>query len=599
MKIDILASLKKCTLFSSLDDPSLRRLLDKFKKIHLSPGEILFRQGDLNHNLYLLVTGNIDLYLTKEDQVEIPIKLVQKGESFGELSAISGEPRSISARAKEHSILLMMPGKTFRDLCQEHTNTALNTFHSLANRSSTILELFPPKNPEGKNAVLIPATPSLDLENFHKQLFSAIQHLKHITLISDYDPELRSQYSKLDQLEKRITQLEQESDTTIYLLESHETPLAQLIMKKVSCLYLIGKACNKPDLHQTLQENILNHKGPLHLILLQESAPFFSNTNQWMKLAKFNLHHHVKIAEKQDFQRLSRFLTGSANGVVLGGGGLRSWAHIGALEAILEAGIPIDMIGGTSAGAIVAAHYILHGINKIHQKGLRELSEITRKIISFKNLTWPTLSLFKTHEYVEKQKTLFKDIRIEDLPLPCFFVSCNLSKNTEVIHQNGSLWEAITSSTAVPAIFPPLAVQGELHVDGGILNNLPVDIMRKQLGAHGKIIAVELTRYHQDTKKYHFPSDLSSWENWASKLGLSDKKYEIPSFIEVFLNALLAGSAFKQEMNSQQADLLISPNLSQFGLLNVSQKDEDMLIQIGKSSAKEKMANLLNSPKTE
>ena len=141
------------------------------------------------------------------------------------------------------------------------------------------------------------------------------------------------------------------------------------------------------------------------------------------------------------------------------------------------------------------------------------------------------------------------------------------------------------SSTAVPAVFPPVVIKGELHLDGGILNNLPVDIMKKVVENKGFIIAVELTHYHKDVTKYNFPPVLPFWQTIFSKLGLAYKGYKFPSFTETFLKSLLAGSSAKQEENSLAADLLISPDLSQYRLLNITKQQENILIRKGYRSA--------------
>lgn len=585
--INILRLLKKSPLFSSLDDVSLKKLLRKFKKIRLAPGKFLFQRGEEANGVYFLVTGSIGLYF-KEN---LWVLTVQPGETIGELSALSGEPRSINAKAQEHSTLLMLSGMHFRDFCESYPTIAFNTIHFLVNRSNQLIQSLSEKKSESRYVAVAPVNPNINLKKFSEQLIMHHKGLTNVKLLSDYDTEFQK-YENIFELRSAVDALEKQYEVIIFILKSHETLLAQVSFERKSQLYLAAYSDAEPSIHPFLKEKIHFHIYPVHLVLLQESkSSLLYPTAKWLNLVPFELNHNIKLDQKKDHQRLLRFMCGQANGVVLGGGGLRSWAHIGALEAISEMEIPIDMIGGVSAGAIVAAHYILHGIDKKAQAGLRELSNITRKIISFKNLTWPTLSLFNTKNYAEKQRELFDNILIEDMSLPCFFVACNLSRNKEVIYRKGSLWKSIASSTAVPAIFPPMAVEGELEVDGGILNNLPVDIMKRFLGPRGKVIAVELTRYDQDQNKYNFPSYISTLDIWKNKLGFSKEHYILPNFLDVFLNSLLAGSAYKQEENSRQADLLIKPDLSKFGLMNVSLKQENRLIQIGKKVTKDAIDN--------
>src|SRR6185312_12399525 len=102
---------------------------------------------------------------------------------------------------------------------------------------------------------------------------------------------------------------------------------------------------------------------------------------------------------------------------------------------------------------------------------LRDLANLVRQSISLKNITWPAASLFNGKHYTEKLQDIFRNVRIENLWLPCFCISTNLSTNKQVISRRGYLWKIIRSSTAVPLVFPPVVVKGQLYIDGGLLNN--------------------------------------------------------------------------------------------------------------------------------
>ncbi len=269
----------------------------------------------------------------------------------------------------------------------------------------------------------------------------------------------------------------------------------------------------------------------------------------------------------------------------MSGGGQRVWAHIGALRAIIEAGIPIDAAGGTSGGAIMAAYYALHETPEDINSQLRALSDVTRKAVSWTNLTWPAISLFNSKNYTLLQKTMFHELKIENLLIPFFCVSCNLTHNTEAIHRSGYIWEKLRASTAIPGIFPPVIFNNELHFDGGLLNYLPVDVMRKIVGSKGKVIAIELNTERSEEDTYNFPPILSLAETLLSKLGLGRKKYKFPPLFDTFLKSLLVGSSVKMKQNSLAADLLINPEVTRYGMLNVTRSQEDELVEVGYQAA--------------
>lgn len=365
--------------------------------------------------------------------------------------------------------------------------------------------------------------------------------------------------------------------------------LAKICFRKTEMIYVVGNADAEPYISRSVIEKINTLYSMLHvkpeLILLHEKEKEMPrHTSKWLKLMRFRLNHHVRINQDGDIQRILRFMQGKAIGLVLGGGGVRSWAHFGVLRALKEASIPIDIIGGTSAGAIVAGYYALHEYIEEVPAELKELTDITSKTVSWRNFTWPCVSLFYGKAYTEKQKKIFGNVRIENLWIPSFCVSCNLSDNTQVICRNGYLWKTIRSSTAVPAIFPPVVINGDIHLDGGILNNLPVDVMRKLMGGRGIIIASELTHYSKDTNDYNFPPVLTLRQALMTKSKISNHDYKFPPFVETFLKALLAGSSAKQYENGLAADILICPDLSKYSLLSLTDEEMNEIIDLGYKS---------------
>src|SRR6202034_1924826 len=154
----------------------------------------------------------------------------------------------------------------------------------------------------------------------------------------------------------------------------------------------------------------------------------------------------------------------------------------------------------------------------------------------------------------------FGNKRIENMWLPYFCVTCNLGAYREATHRSGLLWEKCRGSVAVPGLVPPMVTNGELHIDGGVINNLPVNTMRDILGSESKIIAIELMSEITDPNRYNFPPTLDFKQTFLAKLRLGYRDYKFPPFLETFIKALLVGSSVKQKENSAAADLLIDPD---------------------------------------
>jgi predicted acylesterase/phospholipase RssA len=417
-----------------------------------------------------------------------------------------------------------------------------------------------------------------------------IRNHTDMILISEYDKDSPMQSLSQKELQQYVDDLQEKCKKIVYLLRGDETALEKFSLEKADMIYVVASTDCKQYLnrvtHRRIRKSDLAYRAKPELVLLHEHANQMPvHTFEWLKMESFGMHHHIRVTEEKDWQRLMRFICGQAIGVVLGGGGVRSWAHLGALKALEEAGIPVDAIGGTSAGSIVAGHYALHETYKDAKAKLRLLSAVTRKSVSLWNLTWPAVSLFNGKAYTEAQKNIFGKVKIENLWLPFFCITCDLSKSTQVVNRTGLLWKKIRASTSVPGIFPPVVVAGRLQMDGGIANNLPVDVMKKMSSNIGTVIAVELIHAIKDEMAYKFPPALPFWKTLLTKLRIINRDYRFPQFIDTFLQALLVGSSVKQRECAAAADVLVSPDLSSFNLLSVTEAEENQLIELGYQSA--------------
>jgi NTE family protein len=588
MKTDLLPILRSCEIFSSLDDIELKKLLKKFKTVRLQKSKILFHQGSFSSSLYLIITGKLLVFLKDENNIKKILNIVGAGETVGEVGALSNEPRTATVKALENAVLLKLSSHEFNELTHQYPVVMQKTLANLMKRSRSLIQLVSNSELIRKHVVIISANKKLSLERMSEKLLIMTQAMKDVVLISDFSSEIQTWDET--QLKQYLAQHDEGNKIILYLLQSTKSLLARLASERGEVVYVVARGHSNAYIDSSIMKMLKSNKSYLEtrieLILLYENEKHRPHdTAKWLDLTKFDLHHHLRINQDKDWDRVLRFMRGQAIGVVLGGGGLRCWAQLGAIRAIIKSGIPIDIIGGTSAGAIVAGHYALHETNKDSIRGLQELSEATRKAVRLNNLTWPAVSVFNSKDYTHKLYELFGGEHIEDLWITCFCVTTNLSNFSQMVYRRGRLWKTIRSSSSVPGIFPPVVIKGRLHTDGGILNNLPVDVMRKFIGSKGMVIAVELTHLNEDNTDYDFPPILTFWQTVLAKLHIRHRNYKFPHFVDTFLKSLLAGASAKQFENSLAADLLISPDLSKFGILNVKKEQEAALIKIGYDAA--------------
>jgi NTE family protein len=177
------------------------------------------------------------------------------------------------------------------------------------------------------------------------------------------------------------------------------------------------------------------------------------------------------------------------------------------------------------------------------------------------------------------------DYQIEDLLLPYYCISTNLSRGTMNIHQQGSLVDAIRASAAMPGILPPAVVAGELAVDGAVLDSLPVDIMLQK--PVGKIIAVDFSS--RAANQVNYPETPSPWAILRGRYLPFALRYRVPSLISILLKSTETATLEHVHQHGALADLLIDPPVRQFGMTDV--KSYDRIVQAGYQRACELLEN--------
>ena len=289
-----------------------------------------------------------------------------------------------------------------------------------------------------------------------------------------------------------------------------------------------------PEEGKQLQQRLLglrrHHQfnlGFRELVLLHEDAnesvPI--NTRPWLEAFGVHRHHHVggKLGSNQGLYqahagRLARSLRKLSVGVVFGGGGARGCAHLGALVALEEEGIPIDAIGGTSMGAFIGGNYAREpSVLSTRVKAKRFAKSLSGFWNKISDLTLPIVAYFSGFRTNGAIKSGFRDSKIEDCWLPFFCVTLDLISCRSIAHRNGTLWRYVRASMALVGFLPPLCDKldassssknanhdaGRLHVlvDGGYANNLPADIMKDLLGAN-MVVAIEVAGEGLESRKF-------------------------------------------------------------------------------------------------
>jgi NTE family protein/lysophospholipid hydrolase len=322
------------------------------------------------------------------------------------------------------------------------------------------------------------------------------------------------------------------------------------------------------------------------LLLHEDERP--RGTAAWLEGRSLDAHHHARLGSDADFARLARRLAGCAVGLVLGGGGARGIAHVGVIRAIEEAGVPVDVIGAASMGAVVGAAYALDRTGP-------EMEALAATFASRRRLLDPTLpltSFLASGKVTRVLRELYGDARIEDLWRPFFAVSSNLSKSEPLVHRAGLVWAAVRASSAIPGTFAPMLVDGDLVVDGGVLNNLPIDVMRETVETGtviGSNVVPARVGARPGRRPYRFGPSVSGFRVLLSRLPFGPSGMRAPGLLSILTRSTEIGSAWRARSASfrRHADLLVEPAMGRFRILDFDAWRE--ILAAGEESAREQV----------
>lgn len=276
---------------------------------------------------------------------------------------------------------------------------------------------------------------------------------------------------------------------------------------------------------------------------------------------------------KSDFLRLARILSGNAVGLVLGGGGSRGISHIGIIKALEEGGIPIDMVGGTSIGAFIGGLYARdYDIVPIYGRAKRFSGRISSFWRMLSDVTYPVTSYITGHEFNRGIWKAFGDSRIEDFWVSYFTNSTNITNSMMEIHSSGYAWRYIRASMSLAGLLPPLTDNGSMLLDGGYIDNLPVEEM-KQRGA-SVIFAVDVGSV-DDRTPLNYGDSLSGLWVIFNRWNPFSKHPNVPTMAEIQLRLTYVASVNALEKAKRTPGVIyLRPPIEQFSTLDFGRFEE-------------------------
>jgi len=529
-----LSTLACVPLLAGADAEALEALAADAYPRRVLAGEWLIREGDDAEDLYVVLRGRLRAVAGADGRT---LRVLGPGAAIGELALLTGSARSASVQAVRDSTLLQLGRGRFVELMERDSGFAAAVARELAAQLQASGGLAAPPSR--------PALLTLRRVDAGVPLAAVASSLAHA--LSTYGPVeiLGADAAGTSAVE----QAEQENAHVLLVDETGAGVWSDLCARQADRTLLVATADSPPPAEPSPDADLVvlgPSSGAALRALLDAVQP--------------RAHHRLATTEPSDpgAGRLARRLVGRALGVVLSGGGARGFAHIGALAELEADGIEIDRYGGCSMGSFIAAMAAAGWSPGDIRDRCDE--ELVRRS-PFNDYTLPRVALIRSRKAARMFDRLFGEMTIEELAKPLFTVSADLLSSRLVIHRRGSVTEAVGASMSIPGLVPPLSRSGRLLVDGGVLNNLPIDAMADS--GEGPIVAVDVVRRLEVSAEDEPP---------------------LPSIMETLSRATVLGSVERAERNRELALLVITPEAQDIPLRDF--RALDRAVEAGRAAAR-------------
>ncbi len=556
-------------LFGEIPAPILDDLRDTVEHVTVRAGQSVFDAGDPADAAYVVLAGRLR---TSPADLQPASVLVEHGpgELVGDQALLDDAPRVATVTAVRDTALARLPRTAFDALVDAHPAAMLAVIRRLVSRSRQPAALRRDTD-QRLSLVVVPHSDDVDVRLFTSQLVAALGdeafHVwsARVDSLLHHPGVAQCEAGGVDDARLTHWLQEAEQDHQVLVLEADRawTPWTQRAIRQADEVLVVadaGSADHAPGpLEQHLLAGLGSHAPRRTLVLLHgASTERATDTAAWLDAREVDRHVHVRAHRAADVQRLARLVSGEAYGLVLSGGGARGAAHLGVILAMRELGIPIDWYGGTSMGAAMSLTAVLDWPD----------DELVPRA-ALLDYTLPVVSLLKGESITRAIAEAADGRDIEDLWTPWFCVSTNLTQQTEMLHRRGDLSTAVRASVAIPGVLPPVPYGDDLLIDGGSMNNLPLDRMR-ELNPTGTVIAVDVAPPRGPSAKGEATPVVSGWSQIAGKVVPGRRAARVPGIVVTLLGSTIVSSMRDRHdhVANGLADLYLDLDLRGHGLLD-------------------------------
>uniref|UniRef100_A0A3Q2YHV0 lysophospholipase n=1 Tax=Hippocampus comes TaxID=109280 RepID=A0A3Q2YHV0_HIPCM len=620
--------------------PFVRQMDFAIDWMAVEAGRALYRQDDQSDCTYIVLNGRLRSVIRKANGKKELVGEYGRGDLIGVVEALTRQPRATTVHAVRDTELVKLPEGTLNNIKRRYPQVVTRLIHLLGQKILGNLQQgrgpfsvtldFPPNvcplahlagsalSLNLSTVAVLPVCDEVPINAFNLELSHALSAIGPTLLLTSDIIRERLGASALDSIHEYrlsgwLAQQEDLNRIVLYQTDNSMTPWTQRCIRQADCILIVGLGDQEPtlgELEQMLENTAVRALKQL-ILLHREDSPGPSRTVEWLNMRSWCSGHlhlkcprrvfsrrspsklrevYEKVFEKtadrhSDFSRLARELTGNSIALVLGGGGARGCSHVGVIKAMEEAGIPIDIVGGTSIGSFIGALYAEERSAVRTKQRAREWSKAMNSVFkTVLDLTYPITSMFSGSAFNTSIYKVFQDKQAEDLWLPYFNVTTDITASAMRVHQDGSLWRYVRASMTLSGYLPPLCdpKDGNLLMDGGYINNLPADIARN-MGAK-TVIAIDVGS-QDETDLCNYGDCLSGWWLLWKRINPWAEKVKVPDMAEIQSRLAYVSCVRQLEVVKKSAYCeYIRPPIDRFKTMDFGKFDEiyDVGFQHGK-----------------